>query len=282
MRGIFFLAISFVFARQALATPTPTVLVQVAKLGEISDVLTYPARVVPKINAAVLSEIDGVVTKITAPLGHAVKRGQKLLVLQHTDPAYEYAPMVVKSPVRGVVSLMDVTEGSRVAKGQKIAAVTDPAQLRVLVEIASSDLTSVSTNLAGELKLSDRDTTVPLKIKGLSPFVDPATGTASCELDIDVKSAGRLSLSPGVVGQVTFKVNSHQGFSVADSAVIYRGKKPFIRVVEGGKSKIRAVTLGRRQRGTVEILSGLSEGMQIIERASAFISDGEVVAVETQ
>ena len=37
---------------------------QTAKLAELSEVLTYPARVVPKVNAAVLSEIDGVVTRI--------------------------------------------------------------------------------------------------------------------------------------------------------------------------------------------------------------------------
>ena len=41
----------------------------------LSTVLTYPARVVPKVNAAVLSESEGVVTEIVAPLGTAVRPG---------------------------------------------------------------------------------------------------------------------------------------------------------------------------------------------------------------
>ena len=41
-----------------------------------------------------------------------------------------------------------------------------------------------------------------------------------------------------------------------------------------------AVTLGTKQRGMVEILSGLTPGLVIVERSSRYIADGEEVAVQ--
>ena len=275
----------------AAKPPKPVVYVQKLSSAELSETLTYPARVEPRIKAEVASEADGIVSKINAPLGTRVKAKTPLLVIRNTDPVYQYAPQVVTSPVAGVVSRVDVTEGSRVSRGDKLALVTDPAQVRVVVEIPAQDVRSIHQGQSAELKIpgdtSDEITT--LKVRGLSPFVDPATGTASCELELapplklkkgeSVKAATLLPPA-GSIARVTFKANVRKGLSIDENALTYRGRDPFVRIVRDGKAVMVPITMGRKQAGMVEVLKGLKAGDQVVQRSSGFISDGESVTIE--
>lgn len=259
---------------QAAIPKTPVVMVKPAQRTELFDVLSYPARLVPQINATVLAESDGVVSQILTPLGQSVKRGQKLFVIRHTDPVYQYAPVVIRAPVSGIVSAVKVTEGARVTRGEKLAAITDPSRNRIVVEIAGSDIPFVSKGLGGEFRVDGTDKPLSATVLGVSPFVDPATGTATCELEF------KGVLSPGTVGRVSFKINSRKGFSIPDQAVVYKGDETFVRVVSEGKARRVPIALGKKQSGFVEVTKGLNEGDQIIERSSGFVADGEQVTVE--
>lgn len=265
---------------QAAIEKKPLVFVKKATLTELSEVLTYPARVEPRIRATVVAEADGVVTKILAPLGSAVKAGQRIAVIRNTDPVYRYAPLYVTAPVPGVVSQVEISEGSRVSRGDKIALVTDPNQARVTVEVTADDVKSVRPGLEADLALpGGNGEKVKLRVRGVSPFVDPSTGTASCELEIADAKSGLLP-PPGVVARVSFKANVRKGFSLPDSVLTYRGKDPYVRIVDAGKAKLVAVVIGRQSGGEVEILKGLKEGDVVVERTSKFVADGEAVEVQ--
>ncbi|MBC7690844.1 MAG: HlyD family efflux transporter periplasmic adaptor subunit [Methylotenera sp.] len=272
------LAMSVTHPVLAVPQPPATVSVIQIKKVELSESLLYPARVVPKVNSVILAETDGVISKIQSPLGQSVSSGARILTISHTDPVYQFAPFRVNSPISGVVSSLEVTEGTQVSKGQRLGAVTDPKKVRFNIEIPASDLAYVSRGMKGVFQIAGRDEVVPVVIRGVSPFVDPATGTASGELEPDGKSA---LVSPGLVGQVSFKANLHQGFSIPEHAIIYKGDATFVRLVKDGKTLLTPVKLGRRQRGTFEITGGLEVGMSVIERASRYIADGDAVQVST-
>ena len=262
--------------------PKPAIVfTSVLKAVELFDQLSYPGRVESKVNTTVLSEADGVVSRIFTPLGRSVKRRERVLEITHTDPVYQYAPVLMISPVSGVVSSVDVTEGTQVAKGQKLATITDPAQIRLIAEVPSADLPFVQPGTAGEFRLDPQSAPLVARVRGVSPFVDPSTGTASCELELLGASAkGSALLRPGQVGQLAFKAGIHSGIQVPDYSIVYKGGKTFVRLLEQGKAKQVAVALGRKQRGQVEIVSGVAEKLVIIERASRFVGDGEAVTVE--
>jgi len=279
------LVASFIFgAGSSLAAvdKKPVVFVNKAQVTELAENLTYPARIEPRIRASLVAEADGVVTKIVAPLGSTVRAKSPLLIIRNTDPVYNYTAMTVVSTVPGVVSKVEVTEGSRVNRGDKLVMVTDPEQVRVAVEITALDVASIKPGMTAELRVPGSDVKIPLKVKGLSPFVDPVTGTASCELELASARGEKRRLPPlGLIGRVYFRVNVRQGISIPDSAITYRGKDPFVRIVEGDKAKLVAVALGRKESGSVEVTKGLKGGEQVIERSSSFVSDGEVVEIQS-
>ncbi len=258
----------------------PTVFVSTASSSVVFDWLAFPARVVPFRNATILADTDGVVKQVLSPLGRSVVKGTPILVIVNIDPVYQYSPLTQIAPLAGVVSSVDVSEGSRVTKGQKLATVTDPASVKILIEVAASDLPSVSRGMVGDLHLSSQEKSQEVRVVGVSPFVDPATGTASAELVLAKKGEAAL-LAPGIVGRVTFRAREHSGLQVPEDAIVYRGATPHIRVVEGGKARYQPVVLGPVRKGQVEIVKGIQEGTVFIERASAFVTDGEVVTIET-
>jgi multidrug efflux pump subunit AcrA (membrane-fusion protein) len=267
-------------SQAAVEAPKPAAVVfaRTVKAEELFDRLTYPARVTPKVSTTILSETDGIVSTILAPLGQAVRKHQKIMTITHTDPVYQYAPTPVFAPVAGVVSSVDVTEGTQVSRGEKLALVTDPGKIRINVEVPAMDLALLSRGLEGEFKLQNLEKPIQVKIRGISPFVDPATGTATCELEIaEILSA---PLPAGMIGQASFKANDRKGISIPEYAVFYKGTDTFVRVVKDGKAKQVAVVLGKRSRGNVEVLKGVADGAQIVERTSRFISDDEAVTVQ--
>lgn len=269
-------------AAQAAVDKKPVVFTSKLADAELSEMLTYPARVEPRIKASVVAEADGVVTKIIAPLGSSVRAKAPLLVIRNTDPIYRYSPMQVSSTVDGVVSRVEVTEGSRVSRGDKLILVTDPEQVRVAVEITAQDVASIKPGMTAELKMPGSDVAVPLKVKGISPFVDPATGTASCELELSkIKDQAHRMPPLGLIGRVFFRVNVRHGISIPDAAITYRGKDPYVRIVANGKAKLVPVVIGRKESGMVEVTKGLQSGDELIERASGFVADGEAVEIQS-
>ncbi|MBI3293222.1 MAG: HlyD family efflux transporter periplasmic adaptor subunit [Deltaproteobacteria bacterium] len=275
-------ALAFILAYGAVpetAKKRPTVIVETVRTTTLSDVLTYPARIVPKINAVVLSESEGVIQRILAPLGTRVEEGQRLLMMKNTDPVYTYAAVPLTAPVTGVVSAVDVTVGSRVARSQRLMQITDPSQIRITVEVAVSDLQTLRSGLLGELTLPGSEVRYPVQVAGVSPYVDAATGTATAEL----KQVGAKSqLPPGVVGKVTLKARARNGIQVPEYAVSYRGREPFVRVVVDNTAKFVPVTLGTTHLGMVEVLKGLDSNTTLVMRSSGYVADGEEIQIETK
>lgn len=273
-----FLANGLVMAAPTTPPKTPIVFTDTIRSSELFDTLTYPARLSPTINATLLAETEGIVSRIVAPLGKQVSKGQTLLSLRNTDPVYDYAPLNVKAPVAGIISSVDVTEGTRVMKGQKIATITDPEKVFIVIEIAASDLGTIRAAMKGELTIPGQ-APIGVEVTGVSPFVDPATGSATAQLKL-VEKEKAASLPPGLIGRVSFRAREHKGIQIPEFALTYKGETPFARVVDKGKAKFISVELGQSRRGLVEVLKGLEEGATLILRANSFVADGEEVIVQ--
>ncbi len=263
--------------RPNLPPPEPVVSIKSILDTEVYDPLLYPAKVVSRVNASIRAETDGVVQAIRKPLGSRVAASEPVLILTNPDPVYTYAPFQVLAPVSGVISQISVTQGSRVTRGDLLGSITDPSQIQVRIEVTVADLAAVHSGMLGSLELSESTETREIKVSGVSPLVDPLTGTASAEL---VLTDQKKPLPPGAVGRVRFKARLHKGIEVPESAVFYRGEQAMVRVLQENKALFRPVKLGPSRQGKFEILEGLKSGETVVLRVNTFINDGESVKVE--
>lgn len=268
---------SFLFFYSAVSfanDQVPVVQVEKLELTELFDEVTYPARVTSKVQAAITADMDGVVVKVLAPLGHRVARGGDLFMIKNTDPVYEYVPVKVTSPVAGVVSNLEVAEGTMVRKGQKLGTVVDPTQIVVEIEVPASDLAIIHRDLAGQVMAGEKNV-VAVKVNGVSPVVDPLTGTASAQLRL---TSGTLPI--GVIGKAIFKANARKAIQVSDQALIYRGNDTLLRLVEDSKAKFVPVKVTSTRKGFAEIGAGIPAGSTVIVRASRYVAEGQQVSVQ--
>jgi multidrug efflux pump subunit AcrA (membrane-fusion protein) len=252
----------------------PTVQVETLTLTELSDEFTYPARITSRIQGAVTADIDGVVVKVVASLGQRVTRGAALFSIKNTDPVYEYVPVTVTSPVSGVVSVVDVSEGATVHKGQKLGSVVDPSQILIEVEIPASDLSFFRRGLKGQFVLSETQK-INVTVAGVSPLVDPVTGTASAQLKPET-----AKIPLGVIGRAVFKTNVRKSLQIVEHAIVLRGRESFVRVVVDSKATLVPVTVASTHKGMTEISTGITPGTVVVVGTSRFITDGQVVTIQ--
>lgn len=271
-------------AGNALAAVTPPekakVIVEEVKRSEDTKRFVVPVRVEARMRSAPVAEIEGWVTKILKPLGSRVKAGEVVMYVENKDPTFTYAAVPIRAPVAGVISQMDPSLMSRVAKGDPLFSVIDPKTLKLTADIAGSDLPMVKPGSKGSFKadLSD-DSALPIKVTGISPLVDPRTGTAPAELEFTGKEKDLPSI--GSVGHALFEVTLGKVTLVPETAVTYSEGKPVVRVVsDKGLVEKKPVQLGEQKESFLVVKSGLKEGEKLVLRANRPLKEGDAVDVE--
>jgi multidrug efflux pump subunit AcrA (membrane-fusion protein) len=271
--GITFMSCAALAAKENI----PLVTAQKIELTESAEILVYPAKVESKIHSVVLAESEGVVRDIKT-IGSEVSRGATVLSIRNSDPVYQYAPVLVKSPVNGVLSEVFVTEGAQVIRGEKLATIIDPNQIRISVEVPNSDLMKIVKGQAGTFQLNslDKEEKAEVEVIGISPLVNNLTGTATAILLFKSKNIFRA----GALGKVEFKILAEKQILVDENSVVYKNALPFVRVIEKETAKYRQVTLGSRQSGKIIISKGLQVGEVIVQKSSQYIPDNKKIKVQ--
>lgn len=275
----------------ATAPDRARVLVQEMKPADDTRRLLVPAKVDARVASLVSAEVEGLVTAIRKPLGTRVKAGEVVLYVENKDPAFTYAKVAVRSPVNGVVSQMDTSLMSRVARGDHLFMVIDPKELRLTAEIPGVDLALVSPGSSGVFKTNPDDKNgTRVRVSGVSPLVDSRTGTAAAELEFVTpkgasskkgKEAAPALPAIGMVGTVLFETNRGKVMMMPESALGYLDGKPVVRVLESnGKVKRKPIELGEQKESLLVVLKGLEAGDKLIVRASRTVKDGEDVDIE--
>lgn len=284
MTSSLFFAFGLFLSMSHAAVKTPTVLVEKVSTQELSDRLLYPGRVRSQLEALVTAESEGNIKEILKPVGSAVKKGETVLVIQNTDPVYKYAPVRVVAMASGLISQLNVSLMSKVEKGAPLFVITDPTELRIEVEVPAAELEHFKIGLEGKVGSVGPGGAAQesvAKIIGLSPLVDPKTGTATAFMDFKNKDFPK-ALRPGLIVQIQFEVNKRKSVLIPSSALTYKEGKPHVRVMSEGKAQRIPVEVHAELGGSIELSSGLPEGSQLIVRSSKFLADGETVEVEAE
>ncbi len=200
---------------------------------------------------------------------NAVKRAAA--ALKEAQALSGYA--LIAAPINGVVAKKLIDTGSMATPGTPLFIIEEP---RYRVEVA------VDESLEGVVK---KGMTIPVEIKnmGLSTEgrvseivqqVDPVTRTFIVKIDIAVKRA----LKGGLFARVKVPLGEKKRLLVPEDAIIRKGEVRAVYVVDNkGVVKMRLVRTGKKIDGSLEILSGLSDGETIVVKGLGNVIDGGVI-----
>jgi RND family efflux transporter MFP subunit len=204
--------------------------------------------------AVIRAPFDGLVTEKLVEAGNMATPGMPLLRLEETA--------VSRLEVR-----LDESRAHFASPGQPVTVVFDvPVGATGAVSGASgADDTGAATG--GTLVHDGRVTEVARAVEA---------GAHAYLVKIELPRG--LQVPSGVFARARFAGTARPALAVPQSAVVRRGQLTSVFVVDDGRARMRLVSLGRTidggQAGMVEVLAGVDDGEQVIDRPSAALADG--------
>src|SRR5882762_1111781 len=167
----------------------------------------------------------------------------------------------VRAGTGGVLQVVAVQEGQQVAPGVNIARVADPASLKAELKIAETQIKDV--RVGQPVAVDTRNGIIQGRVSRIDPAAREGTFVVDAELTGPLPGSARPDLS--VDGTIELERLNN---------VLYVGRPAFgqgqqtvgmFRLTPDGQEAVRTqVALGRSSVSTIEILSGLKEGDQVI------------------
>ncbi|MGI8820768.1 MAG: efflux RND transporter periplasmic adaptor subunit [Chthoniobacterales bacterium] len=161
----------------------------------------------------------------------------------------------------GVLQQLPVEVGQRVTPGTNLARVADPTKLKAEIKVAETQAKDIQINLPA--KIDTRNGVVDGHVTRVDPAVEQGTVKVDVAIDGDLPKGARPDLS--VDGTIELERLDN---------VVYVGRPAFgqehntvgiFKLLAGTSEAVRTpVKLGRSSVNTIEIVSGLEPGDQVI------------------
>jgi len=107
------------------------------------------------------------------------------------------------------------------------------------------------------------------------PSVDAASRAYIVKIDLPAVA----NVRSGVFGRVRFPMGVRKVVALPPRALVESGQLQSVFVIEDGIARLRLVTIGERLQNAVEVLSGLSEGENLVSPVPSGLADGAGVEV---
>jgi RND family efflux transporter MFP subunit len=208
-----------------------------------------------------------------------VRNRQALLAQRKSElelARQQLADTVLASPIDGAVTLKQAAVGEYLAAGAPVATLVRLHPMRLRVNVPEREAIDVRVGQAVRLTVDGDATVYRGRIVRLSPIVELLNRTLLVEAEIPNE---RAALKPGAFARVevvTEGSNAIIRVPVA-SIVTFAGIEKVLVVRQGKIAEVRVQT-GRRAGESVEIVSGLKPGEQVVLQPGN-LSSGTAVSV---
>lgn len=183
----------------------------------------------------------------------------------------------IKANTNGIVVEKRVNEGDYVSQGSVLFNVSNLSQVWVMFDAYEVDLPFLKVGDSLEFTVQAiPDKVYQGKISFINPIIDKTTRTAKLRVAIP---NGNMALKPEMYANAKIKSRLTQHLDqliIPKSAILWTGKRSIVYIkqpdIESAAFLLREVTLGPSLGDSYVILSGLSEGEEVVTNG-AFVID---------
>lgn len=188
------------------------------------------------------------------------------------------ARTVIRAPFAGRAGLRKVAAGDYVNPGQDLVMLEDVGRMKLEFRLPELALPDVRTGQPVQVELDAfPGERLVANVYAIDSAVSMETRSIALRARLDNPD---LRLRAGQFARVRLIVETQDNaLLIPEQAVVPRGERAFVFVVEGGKAIERAVRLGQRRPGEVQVIEGLALGDQIVTGGVQKISNGSTVVV---
>ncbi|RFT16420.1 MAG: Cobalt/zinc/cadmium efflux RND transporter, membrane fusion protein, CzcB family [Candidatus Saccharicenans subterraneus] len=169
----------------------------------------------------------------------------------------------ITAPFSGVVTQIKVAPGENIEIGREICTLVNLGQLKIEAKVLETLIGKVRLGREADVRFSAYPGKVFRgRVAAISPLVSPTEKTCSVFIHLDNPSG---EIKPGMHAEVEIVSEVFPGrLLVPQAAVLVRGGRPLVFVIENGLAKWRYIQTGEENEQFVEVLDGVKEGEQVI------------------
>ncbi|PLK42677.1 efflux RND transporter periplasmic adaptor subunit [Emticicia sp. TH156] len=185
--------------------------------------------------------------------------------------------LVVKAPVSGLLSSIDVEVGSNISQGQNIGQIDDLNGFKMRVDIDEHYISRIFAGLGGSFEFNGKE--YPLEITKIYPEVRNGRFQVDMIFSKGVPEGIKRGQSSPIrleLGKATKAVLLPVGGFFSDTG----GNWVYVVDKSGTKAVKRKITLGRKNPEFFEVLEGLEVGEKVITSSYENFGDNEVLQLK--
>jgi RND family efflux transporter MFP subunit len=191
-------------------------------------------------------------------------------IASSTDPQLHIS---IYSPLLGLVTKRQVTEGQYVQEGDTLFEVTDLSTVWVFADVFQAEVESVRV---GQNVAISADDGMKNSIQGKVTLIEPAGNPESRTVPVRIEATNpQTRLKPGMIVRATMTIGGENALTVPRSAVIDTGKEKIVFVAASpGVFEKRVIETGIPGEADYSVLAGLKQGERVVSHG-AFLIDSQ-------
>ena len=178
---------------------------------------------------------------------------------------------VLRAPMSGIVAESDATPGASVEEGTRLFRLVALDRVHIVGSLPEAALSRVDELVGAELEVPGFAAPVALdRLIAVGRVLDP--GTRTVPIIYELRDPDRRLAIGQAVSLRVFVSEATEAVTVPDSAIVDDAGQPVVFVQVAGESfERRAVELGNREAGLVQITGDVAVGERVVVRGAPFI-----------
>ena len=220
-----------------------------------------------------LASMNSALAQLEAGIQNAKSGVEQLnVVMENVDPEGN-----VIAPQSGTLVTMNAAEGSFVSSSMPLAVIDGADQMKVIASVSETLVPKLTIGDTATVTVGAADKTFEAMIRSVERSANMQTLLYTVVLTVPADVGGLLS---GMFADVSFHTDGSDNAIVAPTqAILTKNDTQYVFVVEENVAKYVEVETGLTGSGVTEILSGLSQGQQLVTVGQAYLADGDLVRV---
>ena len=185
--------------------------------------------------------------------------------------------LTIRAPFSGVLGFREVSKGAYIDAGNTITSLDDLSVIKVDFHLPERLLTHLHVGQ----QISAQNTAYKAKkfigkITAIDSRIDSSTRSIKVRANISNKAQ---KLHPGMLLNISVLLQKENILQLPESSIIPIENTHYVFTEKDGKAIRKAINIGRRHPGVVEVISGLIEGEQVVVEGALKLRDGSAVSV---
>ena len=185
--------------------------------------------------------------------------------------------LTIRAPFSGVLGFREVSKGAYIDAGNTITSLDDLSIIKVDFHLPERLLTHLHVGQ----QISAQNTAYKAKnfigkITAIDSRIDSSTRSIKVRANISNKAQ---KLHPGMLLNISVLLQKENVLQLPESSIIPIENTHYVFTEKDGKAIRKAINIGRRHPGVVEVISGLIEGEQVVVEGALKLRDGSALSV---